>query len=308
MSEANVKKSRYNKNDIIRYAVMALCAVIFIVCIVELLGIFAEYRESDKHYNDINQAFEYSPLNAANGFTIVPMVGNASAAPLASYQSQKNNPGAIHISNSGDYNVSTGNAEFQRDLAMLNSLYGQNSDTFGYIRIDDTKINYPIMQGPDNDYYLQRGFNKKYLKVGSIFADYRNSRSITENKNIIIFGHNMLNGSMFHDLARLDRDLHRDADQYLREHDEIRISSFDGIYIFKIFAFYHTTDEDPYLVTNFFSDAAFLSYCNTAIEKSMHDTGITVGADDIILTLSTCVNGKPTERYACHAKLVEIKK
>lgn len=308
MSEANVKKRRYNKNDIIRYAVMAVCALIFIVCIVELLGIFAEYRESDKHYDDINQAFEYSPLNAANGFTIFPMVGNASATPLASYQSQKNNPGAIHISNSGSYDVSTGNAEFQRDLAMLNSLYGQNSDTFGYIRIDDTKINYPIMQGPDNDYYLQRGFNKKYLKVGSIFADYRNSRSITENKNIIIFGHNMLNGSMFHDLARLDRDLHRDADQYLSEHDEIRISSFDGIYIFKIFAFYHTTDEDPYLVTNFFSDAAFLSYCNTAIEKSMHDTGITVGADDIILTLSTCVNGKPTERYACHAKLVEIKK
>ncbi len=309
MEGTNVKKRRYNKKNIIRIAVMVICAMVFAVCIVNILKILYEYIESENYYEELNRGFDYSPANVANGFSILPMTGYGAADPLGNYINQKNSPGDIHIEKpSGDYVVLPGNAEFRLMTAKLREYYSQNSDVYGYIQIDDTKISYPIMQGTDNDFYLSHGLNKRYLKVGSIMTDYRNSRTITENRNLIIYGHNMLNGSMFHDLARFDKDLHRDAEAFFRSHDEIVVSTFDGIYTFKIFSFYHTDDEDPYLVINFFSDAEFLEYCNTAIDRSMYNTGISIGKDDIVLTLSTCVNGKPTERYACHAKLVSIQK
>lgn len=309
MASGKTPKRKYKKNDIIRLSVMAVCAVVFVVCVVNLIRIFAEYKQSENYYNRINNGFDNSPANVANGFSILPMSSYVSASPLLSYKNQKNNPGTIHVDDPSEVPVvPCGNAEFQHKLAMLKELYAHNSDVFGYIQIEDTKISYPVMQGPDNYYYLKRGTNKKYLSVGSIFADYRNSRTVTENKNLILYGHNMLNGSMFHDLARFDKELHSDAESFFKSHDEIRLTTFDGIYIFKIFAFIHTDENDPYLITNFFSDAEFLEYCNSEAARSMYDTGIKISAGDTVLTLSTCVNGKPTERYACHAKLIGVQR
>lgn len=286
-----------------------ICAAIFVVCIFNILKIFYEYWESEKYYDELNQGFDYSPANVANGFSILPMTEYLTASPLKNYINQKNSPGDIHIdAPSGDYVIVPGNAEVQRMMANLRDLYAQNSDVFGYIQIDDTRISYPIMLGPDNEYYLNRGLNKKYLKVGSIMADCDTKRKVTDNRNLIIHGHNMLNGSMFHDLARFDNELHDDAEKFFLAHDEVRISTFDGIFTFKIFSFYHTTEDDPYLINTFPSDAEFLDYCNRAIKKSIYNTGMSVGKDDIILTLSTCVNGKPDERYACHAKLISVQK
>ncbi|MCI5575898.1 MAG: class B sortase [Eubacteriales bacterium] len=300
---------KYGKKDILRITAIAVCLVVFAVSVGGIISILNGYGRADKLYGDISSGFENAGQGAADGFFINPMLSISPGVPLANYSGQINNPGTNHNGEaSGNNGTNAGSAEFQRKLGYLNELREQNYDTYGFIQIDGTKISYPVVQAADNDYYVKRGFNKKYLSSGTIFVDYRNSRTISENRNLIIYGHNMLNGSMFHDLARYDKNIHDDAEDFFASHDEIRITTFDGIYTFKIFSFYQTTDTDPYLITNFFSDEAFLGYCNTASERSMYNTGITVSADDVILTLSTCVNGKPTERYACHAKLIDIQK
>ncbi len=298
-------KKRISKNDVIRYCIMTLCAVVFVIAVANIWSIFDGYRRAENAYKEIADGFDNIVKNTASGFSIQPMSAMSSSAPMENYDVQQSSPGNINAG-SPSYIVQDGTVEFQSKLKYLNELKSQNSDIYGFIQIDGTEINYPLVQAEDNEYYLKRGFNKKYSGNGSIFVDYRNSRTVGENKNIVIYGHNMLNGSMFHDIARFDKALHDDAEEYFFSHDEIKITAFDGIYTFKIFAFYHTTDVDPFVEINFYSDEAFDRYCSTAIGRSMYDTGIEVGAGDTTITLVTCVNGKPHERYACHAKLIKV--
>ena len=73
MASGKTPKRKYKKNDIIRLSVMAVCAVVFVVCVVNLIRIFAEYKQSENYYNRINNGFDNSPANVANGFSILPM-------------------------------------------------------------------------------------------------------------------------------------------------------------------------------------------------------------------------------------------
>ena len=76
------------------------------------------------------------------------------------------------------------------------SLKKKNSDTVAYIKVNNTKIDYVVVKGKDNDYYLHHNFNKKWNVAGWVFADYHNKFDESD-KNIVIYGHNMKNGSMF---------------------------------------------------------------------------------------------------------------
>ena len=101
------------------------------------------------------------------------------------------------------------------------------------------------------------------------------------------------------------RDLTADIPQIAAHWKNMGLT-FDGIYTFEVFSFYETDENDKYFMTNFASGEAFLTFCDRAISRSQYDTGITMTADDIMITLSTCVNLSPTGRYACHARLIKI--
>ncbi|MCH4168911.1 MAG: class B sortase [Streptococcaceae bacterium] len=175
-----------------------------------------------------------------------------------------------------------------------------NSDIDGWIKIADTKIDYPILQSTDNEFYLTHNYKKETAATGSIFKDYRNTNEFID-KNTIIYGHYSDDQTMFTDLHQyLDKD-------FAQKHRVFQYDSLALSYDIEIFSVYQTTTSEQYLLTAFSSNEAFQDYIQNAQNRSMYDFDTTVAANDRILTLSTCdleFAGKKG-RFVIQGKLVK---
>ena len=181
----------------------------------------------------------------------------------------------------------------------FDELLNKNPDTVGWIKVEGTKVNYPVVQSDDNDYYLKHAFNGSSNAGGWIFADYRVD---FENfgKNTIIYGHNMNNKTMFGSIpSMLNSSYLNNSDNYY-----IKISTPTSNSVWKVFSIYTTPPEVYYLKTNFRTEP-YDKFLNTIKGRSIYDFGIDVTTDDKILTLSTCDN-TGTKRVAVHAKMISI--
>lgn len=181
----------------------------------------------------------------------------------------------------------------------FNELLAKNPDTVGWIKIDGTKVNYPVVQADDNDYYLSHAFNKQSNNGGWVFADYRvNFKDF--GKNTIIYGHNMNNKTMFGSVPQmLDNSYLNNSSNYY-----IKISTPTSNSVWKVFSIYVIEPEVYYLRTNF-KDYSYEEFLNTIRGRSVYDFGIDVTTDDKILTLSTC-NNTGNKRVAVHSKMISI--
>lgn len=181
----------------------------------------------------------------------------------------------------------------------FNELLTKNSDTVGWIKVEGTKVNYPIVQTTDNDYYLTHSFNKNRNAGGWIFADYRvNFQEF--GKNTIIYGHNMNNKTMFGSIpSMLNKNYLNNSNKYY-----IKISTPVSNSVWKVFSIYTITPEVYYLKTNFKSEP-YETFINTIKGRSIYNFNTDVTTDDKILTLSTCDN-TGTKRVAVHAKMISI--
>ena len=174
-----------------------------------------------------------------------------------------------------------------------------NEDTIGWISIADTAIDYPIVQADDNSYYLTHDCNHDESKHGSIFMDYRNAADFSDN-HTILYGHNMKDGSMFHDLHEYSKH------GFFNEHTSIKVYS-QGVYRkWVIFSTYSTEPDFNYLQTVFTSSKDYSVFLQALLSHSeFSNEEIQVTAADQILTLSTCSNDFENGRRVVHAKLVE---
>ncbi len=175
-----------------------------------------------------------------------------------------------------------------------------NEDIVGRITIDALNINYLVAQGTDNDYYLHTGYDRKRSKSGSIFMDYRcNMEQSPLKGHYILYGHNMKNGSMFHNLME-----YKDEKFFYNN----RIFRFDTLYEdyeWEIFSAY-VSDTDFYFIdTTFKDDADWLAFLHTVQDKSMYPTNAELSADDVVLTLCTCSYEFDDARFVIHARLVK---
>ncbi len=187
-------------------------------------------------------------------------------------------------------------SEYNIDFETLKE---QNLDTIAYVKVNNTNIDYIVVKGKDNSYYLNHNFNKKSNVLGWIFADYHNKFDETD-KNIILYGHNATNGSMFGSLKKvLDKDWHENE-----ENLEIDLVTEQGQYKYRVFSTYSTKPEEYYINTEFKDDDEFNSFINTLKSKSNYDYGIEVSSLDKILTLSSCY-GNSSKRVVLHAKLIK---
>ena len=165
------------------------------------------------------------------------------------------------------------------DLAALQAV---NDDILGWILIPDTVISYPVLQGDDNDLYLNHTWNLKSNSVGAIFMDYRNSRDLSD-FNTVIYGHNMRDDSMFGELH-----LFR-TPEFFASHPSVYLVDENGCHKYDIFAAYEVSlvTAEPYQME--FSGAEDQqAYIKKCLSLSGGDTEITPTAEDKILTLSTC--------------------
>ncbi len=180
----------------------------------------------------------------------------------------------------------------------INKLKEKNSDTVGWINVNNTNINYPYVQGKDNNYYLDHSFNKKYNEAGWVFLDYRNDKNLS-NKNNILYAHSRLDKTMFGSLSKtLKSNWYNNKDNHI-----IRLSTETENTMWQIFSVYKIPEETYYITTNFNSDNDYQKFLNTIKERSIHNFSTNLTTDDKILTLSTCYSD--TERTVVHAKLIK---
>lgn len=177
------------------------------------------------------------------------------------------------------------------------NLKTKNSDTIGWIKIDKTSVNYPIVKTKDNSYYLTHSFDKTKNSAGWIFADYR-CNSDFSSKNTVIYGHSRKNGSMFGTLKNMLKPDWYKSNSYIN----ISTSKKDNTYL--IFSMYTIEAETYYTTTEFSSDDKYESFLKTLTKRSIHNFNIDVNKDDKIITLSTC-SGISNNRIVVHAKLVK---
>lgn len=190
-------------------------------------------------------------------------------------------------------------------LDEYKTLYNKNRRLIGWLKIDDTIIDYPVMQTSNNEYYLDHNFNQEKDNNGSIFMD-KECVAYPRSQNLILYGHHMRSGKMFGDLEKYAKE------SYYKEHSIIQFDTiyekgtYQVMYVFRAkvlkeneiaFKYYQFIDA--------ISGEEFNSYMKEMEEMSLYDTGVTAGYGDDLLTLSTCDNSQTDGRFVVVAKRVQ---
>ncbi len=187
---------------------------------------------------------------------------------------------------------------FENSLSKLKKI---NNETIGYLTIPNTEISYPVVQHSDNGYYLIRDFYKNKSSMGWIYLDYRNNVN-NLNDNTIIYGHNMINDTMFGSLDKV-------LDSSWRKKEENMIVTLDTEvkqYKFKIFSAYKVDYTTDYLVNDFDNNKEKEEFINLITKRSLIKTQTKIDINDKILTLSTCSGSSSNNRrLVVHAVLLK---
>lgn len=188
------------------------------------------------------------------------------------------------------------NNDIDKYTVNFEELIKKNSDTIGWLKINETQIEYSVVKAKDNNYYLTHDFDKNDNSAGWVFADYRNKIDGTD-KNIVIYGHNRRDGSMFGSLKKaLIDDWHNNE-----ENRKIMFFTKSEKSIYEVFSIYKVEKEDYYIQTSFSTNTAYKNFLNTIKNRSIKDFNVDITSDDQILTLSTCDNNNKY-RIVVHAK------
>lgn len=184
------------------------------------------------------------------------------------------------------------------------TLYNNNKSLIGWIKIDDTLIDYPVMQSSSNDYYLNHNFDQQKDNNGSIFID--SECSIwPRSQNIIIYGHNMKSGKMFGQLKKYKNQSFWEKNPFIRFDTLYETGLYQIMYVFPdtvydeaevTFKYYQFIDAN--------SSEEWNSAMNYMSEKSLYDTGVHANYGDKIITLSTCDYEVGAERFVVVAKKI----
>lgn len=180
----------------------------------------------------------------------------------------------------------------------FDALLNRNKDITGWLYCPDTIINYPVVQGENNDQYLRRDLDGKYLVSGTLFADYRNG-ALDEDANYIIYGHNMKNGTMFSILAKYKQQTYYD------QHPIMYYLTPDGNYKIELFAGLVVKRDDKIYLPNQ-SEEEFLELINEYRAKSTFKSDVGLEYNDIIVTLSTCSYEFDNARYIVIGRLIPV--
>lgn len=194
------------------------------------------------------------------------------------------------------------------ELVMLPEyaeLYAQNSDLVGWICIEDTKINYPVMQSLYNpNYYLKHGFDKSYTNYGCPYvAEICDVKEPSD--NLLIYGHHMKDGSMFAALEKFKKKDFWESHRTFSFNTLYEKQTYEVIAVFKTVVYSNSTGAFKYYL---FSDAEtpeqFDDYVAKCKEKALYDTGVSAEYGDKLITLSTCEYSNTNGRLVLVAKRV----
>lgn len=188
------------------------------------------------------------------------------------------------------------------DMLSVNfdDLKKKNSDTVGWIKVEGTNINYPVVQTTDNKYYLNHSYDKTSNKAGWVFADYRNDLDNFD-KNTVIYAHGRVDTTMFGSLKNiLNSSWYNNKNNHI-----IKFSTPKENTLWQVFSVYTIEAESYYITTKFPSNEYFKEFVTTLKNRSKIEFSAIPNENDKILTLSTCKDSKGN-RVVMHAKLIKL--
>ena len=280
--EREQEKRRNKAGSVLSSLVMIIALGVFCFAGYKLVTIYLDYKEGVDEYNKL-EMFADTQKNT-EGFDEELMEENDTMADEWGDEAVLDEGKGTRV-----FEV----MENPIDFASLQSL---NPDVIGWLEMEAIDINYPIVQGKDNDYYLHRTFQKVDNFSGSIFLDYMNRADFSQRNNIV-YGHNMKNGSMFGSLKR-----YREKEVFEKSH-YFWIYTRNRIYKYEIFACSEVSKFGPDYQYTFGKKEDYLEFLYHAKDQSLIDTGVEVGANDTIVTLSTCT-GNDATRFIVQGKRV----
>lgn len=182
------------------------------------------------------------------------------------------------------------------------AVYERNQDFVGWVRIEGTGIDYPVMQTKDRpDFYLNHAFDKSYSRYGVPYL--AETCEVGLSDNLVLYGHNMKDGTMFADLCRYT------DEEFYKQHKTVRFDTLDGLAEYEVLAVFKTqvrseTGFPYYRFVTAHSEQEFADYVSQCKTLSLYDTGISAVYGDKLLTLSTCDNSRRDGRMVVLAKRI----
>lgn len=269
-------KKRKIKKKIIWYTVFIISLIVFVICILKIFLWNQDNKDIDKITKEINT--------------------EKITKEIPSETAENINPPENKKDDYWDY--------IKMDMLSVdfNELKKKNNDTVGFIKVNGTNVNYPIVQSTDNKYYLKHAFDKTANSAGWVFADYRNNM-IDFDKNTVIYGHSRSNQTVFGSLKKvLNKSWYSNKDNHI-----IKLSTPTENSLWQIVSIY-TIQPESYYITTKFSNTQFQTFIKTIKERSQINFSGTINENDKILTLSTCEDTAGTRRLVIHAKLIKLDK
>lgn len=255
-----------------------------IVFLIAIFGIFSWYKDNEK--------IEKLTKEINNKVTIEEKEPEPSLTEIINPPEEDTND-VVQKNDYWDY--------IKMDLLNVDftELLKKNKDTVGWIKVNGTNINYPIVQSTDNNYYLKHAFDGSKNDAGWIYADYRNDM-INFDKNTVIYGHGRYDTTMFGSLKNiLESNWYNNKDNHI-----IKISTPNENTLWQVFSVYTIQAESYYLTTEFYSNEKYQTFINTLKSRSQVNFSAEVNINDKVLTLSTCKDNFG-QRVVMHAKLIK---
>ena len=273
------KKKRRRRRPVFLYLVLCVCILAIGYSAYRLVLTRLAYDAEDKLYAELRAEL------AGPGGSAVPAASQAGAASgeSAPAESAAGRPAAGTPAPADDKTPAA--AESQMNFEKLLDI---NPDTVAWITLPGTVIDYPVVQGEDESYYLRHLFTGKRGASGCIFMDIANAQDFSD-RNTVLYGHHMKNGSTFAGLEKFGEQPYYDA------HKSMALFTPSGDRTVEWFAGYGTTSDR--VPTAFESDQAFLDFAAAAAENSDFASDVQVLPADRLLTLSTCTYFMYDARY-----------
>ena len=190
------------------------------------------------------------------------------------------------------------NKETERML-KVKELQKENADIVGWLEIENTSINYPVLQGEDNEYYMTHNYKKEKSKNGSIFLNKDYDWNIPSS-NLLMYGHNLGNGTMFQELLKYS------SENFYKEHPVINFATenedaeYEIISVFKSRVYYKSEQNvfRYYYFINANTEEEYNNYVENAKKASIYEIEPTAKYGDQLITLSTCSYHVKDGRFA----------
>lgn len=263
---------------LISYIINCICSTILIQKQSKLLDNIQQSKNDNKSSNNIND------ISQQNNFQ------DAQTTDEKAYNKNVNDT---------NYNIKK-----NERMTKIETLQKENEDIKGWIEIEGTAINYPVLQGTDNKFYVDHNYNKEKTKSGAIFIDMVYDWNLPST-NMLIYGHNMKNGTMFTSLMNYKNK------KYFEEHPVIRFTTATSDNEYEIISAFeskiYNDSEEVFKYYNFINannEEEFNNYITNIKKMSIYDTHKTAEYGDELITLSTCAYHTKDGRFVVVAKKI----